>query len=332
MSIEEAPFAPETLESFYRVAGISALTPELVRRQRPDASALLVDEGKSVARLSAWWQRTPTLEGKAVGYLGHYGASDDRAADAILAWGCRRLAAEGCRLAVAPIDGSTWGRYRLLTERGTEPLFLLEPDNGDEEPGRFSSAGFAPLADYYSARTDDPSARDPRAARAAARLAGRGVKIRSLRMEDLADELRAIHSACLAAFAKNFLYTPIGADEFLSQYLPLAAHLRPELLLTAEAQGRTVGFLFAAPDLAQARRGEVVDAVVLKTLAVRPEYLGTGLGGVLLDAGHAAGCALGYRSAVHALMHEDNASRRLSGRTARTIRRYTLYSKPLGGS
>ena len=57
---------------------------------------------------------------------------------------------------------------------------------------------------------------------------------------------------------------------------------------------------------------------------------GMGLGGVLMDEVQQAARALGYRRAIHALMHDDNRSRRLSDRYARTIRRYALFSKPLG--
>jgi hypothetical protein len=38
---------------------------------------------------------------------------------------------------------------------------------------------------------------------------------------------------------------------------------------------------------------------------------------------------MGFRRAIHALMHETNVSRRLSDRYARTMRRYALFSRPL---
>jgi len=38
---------------------------------------------------------------------------------------------------------------------------------------------------------------------------------------------------------------------------------------------------------------------------------------------------MGFTRAIHALMHETNKSRNLSARYARTIRRYTLFSKRL---
>ena len=66
-----------------------------------------------------------------------------------------RLGAEGCDLTLGRMDGNTWRRYRLLTWRGTDPPFLLEPDNPDDWPRHFEAAGFAPLATYYSSKCDD---------------------------------------------------------------------------------------------------------------------------------------------------------------------------------
>jgi GNAT superfamily N-acetyltransferase len=100
-------------------------------------------------------------------------------------------------------------------------------------------------------------------------------------------------------------------------------------VLLAEAKDRVVGFLFAIPDLAQAARGQPIDTMIAKSMAVLPEYGGIGLGGVLMERAHAAGRSLGFRRSIHALMHQDNRSRRLSSRTARVIRRYTLYERLL---
>jgi hypothetical protein len=38
---------------------------------------------------------------------------------------------------------------------------------------------------------------------------------------------------------------------------------------------------------------------------------------------------LGYRYAIHALMVEDNRSRKISAHYAQVMRRYTLFAKPL---
>jgi GNAT superfamily N-acetyltransferase len=321
---------PEEGERFCALPGLSELTPEILDRHRPQASwAVARDDGTFAARCSLWFTEAPQLPGQRVGAIGHYAAADAEAAARILDFACDRLSAYGCTLTVGPMDGNTWRRYRLVTDRGTEPPFFLEPDNPEDWPVHFTGRGFTPLAEYYSAVNDDLSRTDPRHDAVARRVAERGIALRPLDLDRFDEELRAIHALSVASFTENFLYTQIGAEEFVEQYRGVRPYVRPELVLMAERDGELVGFLFAVPDLLQAKRGDAIDTVIIKTMAVHPAHRGSGIGGVLMEFGHRAAHRLGYRRAIHALMHADNVSRRISGHTARTIRRYTLFAKPL---
>jgi ribosomal protein S18 acetylase RimI-like enzyme len=251
------------------------------------------------------------------------------------------------------MDGNTWRRYRFIVERGTEPPFALEPDNPDEWPGHWTDAGFTTLATYASALNETPGAPDPRTDAALARLAEEGLTIRPIDLADVDATLERIYDLSLRAFSDNFLYTPIGREEFMAQYQAVLPYVRPELVLLAERSGRRaplygvpdvpdrraplhgvperqlVGYMFALPDLLQRTRGVAVDTVILKTLAVDESVRGSGLGGALLDLAQRAAHALGYRRAIHALFHEANVSGRISSRYARRIRRYALFSRSL---
>ena len=322
---------PETLVRFSAVTGFP-LGPEAVARQAPDFSCLLENSaGQAVARGSLWWRGTPAHEGHTVGYVGHYAVSDPGASPALLAVALERLAAERCTLAVGPVDGNTWQRYRLLTERGTEPPFFMEPDNPDEWPGQFAAAGFTPLAHYCSALNDDLTVDDPRLADLERRVAEQGITIQSLRPERFEEEMRRVHALSLLSFRDNFLYSPIGEADFLAQYAPIRPHLRPELVLLAERRGELVGYVFAIPNLSQAQTGLPVDTAIVKTMAVHPDQAGLGLGSLLMARCQQAVRAAGFTRAIHALFHEANRSGRISGHTARVIRRYTLFARPLGG-
>jgi hypothetical protein len=90
-----------------------------------------------------------------------------------------------------------------------------------------------------------------------------------------------------------------------------------------------VGLLFALPDFAQAQRGEAINTVILKTLAVLPSLAGLGLGSLLTAKVHTQAYQVGYRWAIHALMHVANRSRRISAHTAQPFRGYTLFARPL---
>ena len=285
--------------------------------------------GGLLARCSLWRARDAHGEPTTAGLIGHYAALDADAGRALLEHASDWHRSEGCDRVIGPMDGSTWHRYRLLTERGTEPTFFLEPDNPDDWPRHFADTGFVPLATYTSALNSDLRQFDPRSDRRRSELERKGITIRTIDVERFHVDLAAIHELSLAAFADNFLFSPISLEAFVASYIPIRPLLVPELVLLAEQRGQLVGFIFAIPDLMESARGEPRRTVVLKSLAVHPSCAGIGLGGLLVDDCQRAASKLGFERAIHALMHETNLSRRISARYGTVIRRYTLYEKSL---
>lgn len=68
-------------------------------------------------------KRSP-YPGQKLGLIGHYAVQDAESAYRLLDHACQQLSQQGCTMAIAPIDGNTWRRYRLLSERGSEPIFF----------------------------------------------------------------------------------------------------------------------------------------------------------------------------------------------------------------
>jgi len=320
----------DDLELFCSPRAACNLTVDEVGSHGADAHCVVIgDRSRVTARCSLWWRSTPRYLNQRVGVIGHYDAHTAEAAAALLATGCRRLAEQGCSFAVGPMDGSTWRRYRLITEKGQEPIFFLEPGHPHASAAHFTRNGFAAMATYFSSLSPGLIEDDHKAARAAARLREEGIRIRSLDQGSFVDELRRIHSLSLASFKDNFLYTPIGEAEFLAMYLPLQPYIDPRLILIAEYAGSPVGFMVGIPDLLQARAGKRVDTVILKTVAVHPNYGGLGIGRALFSACHGTARRLGYGRAISALIHEDNTSAKLVPPGSYRIRRYTLFGKEL---
>lgn len=277
----------------------------------PDARAAALRDGAIVARLSVWRRGTATHRGRDTRYLGHVSAVDQDALTTLLA-GVGGLEASGSHVLLGPIDGSTWNRYRVVTDAGDLPPFPLEPSNPAWWGDAFAAAGYSPIERYWS------GVRDVQAVPCEAPApAPEGVTIRELRTEHLADELNAIYDLALEAFAANPLYTPIDPDRFRAMYEPLAGHLDPRLCLVAE-RGDPIGVMMCIP----ADRSRLV----LKTIAVASEERGTGVGRLLLDAAAHRGQTLGYRSLIYALMHDDNRSSSMVQRVAVPMRRYALYA------
>lgn len=312
------------LETFCQPAGLSELTPALVRRQGPDACLMVMDVGRPAARASLWWRNTPPHAGHRLGLIGHYAARDAGVASLLLEKACAILASQACTLGVGPMDGSTWRRYRLLTHRGAELPFFLEPDNPDDWPNHFEQAGFTSLARYFSSVNLDIDRGRP-----SVEPVPPGVRLREFDPRCIESEMSCLWQVAAAGFAGNFLYSPIEEAEFREIYGPLMPLVRPELVQFVEVHGEPAGFCFAVPDLLQARRGYAVDTVVLKSLAVLPDHRRRRLGRVLVASVVNRARTLGFRRAIFALMHEDNPSRRLERAVMRDFRQYTLFGRAL---
>lgn len=320
---------PDTLAAVDVLGGVPMLTPERFAIERADAHLLLIEEDVLAARCSLWWRGGPAVPGERPGLVGHYATVDDAAAEAVLSRAADLLRARGCTLAIGPMDGATWRGYRFVTqhapqERGAEPAFAMEPAHPAAYPQQFAANGFAPLATYRSALVPDLR-----------RLPGDssgappGLRLRPLDPGRLDGELEALYDLMCASFREALLYTPPPKEAFVERYRKLLPQVDPRLVLLAEQGGRLAGCCFLLPDYRQAARGAVVDTVILKTLAVHPDWQGRGFGRWLVAEAHRTARACGFRRAIHALMHEANPSIRISGATARPIRRYTLFAKPL---
>jgi len=231
---------------------------------------------------------------------------------------------------VGPLDGATWRRYRFVTWRGIEPPFFLEPDNPDEWPGHFVDAGFAPIAGYSSASGPLGAEPDPRLSGLDRAVAARGVRLRTLDPGRFEEEMRRIYTVAATSFSENFLAGPFPLADFLALYGRIRPHVDPRLVLLAEHAEELVGFMFALPDALQARRGERATRVLIKTVAVLPPWRGGRIGSWLVMRAREEARRLGYRVAVHALMHEASSSVRFGVRITSTMRRYTLYGARLG--
>jgi GNAT superfamily N-acetyltransferase len=288
--------------------------------------------GDPLARCT--YQVRPYLHGVTgpSGVIGGYEARDAAAGAEVLRQACSRLAAAGVRRVLGPMEGSTWGRYRLALPPGPgdgaidPPYFAGEPRNPADYPEHFTAAGFAPVAWYESRIDTSPGVERPRARELAARLQARGFEDRPLDLQRLEAELEALYHLSSEAFAENLYYSPIEPAEFLELYRPVLPLLDPDLVrLVHDPEGRLVAFLFAFPDPLSAVAGKPT-RVVAKTVASAGDVRRLGLGTYLLDRVRAVAHEKGYGAVIHALMHVENLSMKTSARhDSRRFRRYALY-------
>jgi GNAT superfamily N-acetyltransferase len=264
------------------------------------------------------------------GVIGHYEANDDDAGVALLEDAVSRLAAEDAALVIGPMDRTTWGRYRLALPTpaaADPPPFLTEPVNPPEYPQQFEAAGFAPVAHYVSRIVTDLDALTDRTREAEEGMTAAGYRIEPMNAGRFGGTLDAIYDLSLRAFAENPYYSPIRRPAFQTMYDPVRSFLVPELVLLArDAEDALLGFVFGFPDLLEAGDGEPT-RVVVKSLAVDHEARSSGIGSLLVHELHRRASNRGYQCAIHALMHVDNASVRISKHGGEVYRRYALFGR-----
>lgn len=291
--------------------------------------AALDGEHRIRARCSIWWRETAKVSGTPSGAVGHFAATDAEYGAAVLQYAGTELKNRGCKIAVGPLDGNTWRRYRFITERGSAKPFFLEPDNEDEWPVQFEALGFAPLAHYVSEINPDMANRQPELGSLRQKFARLGVRIDPVNVEDPRDDMAGIYEVACESFRDSFMYTPLDIGSYGDLYEPMLHKVDPRLMLVARHGDDVVGFIIAPPDFLQRCYQQTMDAIVLKTVAVLPRDEYRGLGRVLIVDLLNNALDMGFSTAISALMHVQNRSQKISSDCAGPMRAYTLYAKEL---
>ncbi len=264
------------------------------------------------ARL-AIYREAPSFEGQRTTALGQFTCDGAEAGTRLIREAVAKLKAEGFGAVLGPMDGSTWGKHRLVIESDGRSPFLMEPANPKHYVEAFQQSGLEIVSRWVSAVR--PADIPPSAS-----AAPEGIRLRDFDPAKAEDELGRIHALSLRQFASNHFYVPISREAFLESYQPVLKAIDPELVLLAEdAAGELQAFLFALPDFAE---GPKPKAVVLKTYASAVK----GGGSMLANAFHERARKRGFFEIIHALMHETNLSAQHSDKTGgRVFRRYALW-------
>lgn len=255
----------------------------------------------------------PSWNGLRTAAIGCGSFDDVQAGTDFLRAACDTLRAQGFAAVVGPMDGNTWGRYRMAVWSDGSPAFAMEPGAGPHDRAAYEAAGFAVAEEHVSATAAVGSRGWGTAGADLTVSCWDGANPRAL----LADA----HQAVMTAFRDTAFFTPIPQRAFLDAYLPLLGRADPRFILAARnGAGTPVGFTFAFPD--PFRTG----AIVLKTYA----GLVPGAGRRMADRIHELAGEAGYSEVVHALIRRGIASEAQSRKFgSQVIRRYWLMGRRL---
>ncbi len=219
---------------------------------------------------------------------------------------------------IGPMSGDTWHSYRFVSETDRSAPFLMEPTNKPHDPDVFRAAGFVEISQYFSARVTlaDTAASVPPPSGAFSVETWDGADPEGL--------FRQVYRLSVQAFSGNAFYKPISEADFLAMYMPVVPMIRPELIFFARRpDGTLAGFLFGIPNYAE---GPNPKAAILKTYA----SLEPGAGRQMANRFHRTALEMGFDTAIHALIHDDNQSAdRSAAEGASVFRRYCLLGLKL---
>lgn len=262
----------------------------------------------------------PDWEGKPAVAFGDFSCKTSKRGTEIITQAIDLVRAKGITQIIGPMSGDTWHSYRFVSESDGSAPFLLEPTNKPHELDVFTTAGFKKISGYFSARVALKEAtRNPPPPTTE-------FEIKTWDGENPKGLFKQVFDLSVQAFAQNAFYKPISEADFLAMYMPIVPMIKRELIFFARRPDDSLaGFLFGIPNYAE---GPNATSVILKTYA----SLSRGAGQHLAYAFHCAGVENGYKTAIHALIHDDNLSAvRSAAEGAEIFRRYDLLGLRLHG-
>ena len=144
------------------------------------------------------------------------------------------------------------------------------------------------------------------------------------------EELEKIYNVSRESFSRNPYYTDIDKDSFIAQYTPYIDMVDESFIMIAEKNSKEIAFVFCIPNLVELQRGELLHTLILKTIAVLPEYEDLGIGNVMLRKIATAAKEKGLEDWIFAFMFKENTSQKMAARNnSHTIREYVLYCKEI---
>ncbi len=271
------------------------------------------------ARLTVYLEG-PDWNGVPAATFGDFSCTSSEAGAEILDKGIERVRNAGIDRIIGPMSGDTWHSYRFVSFSDGSTPFLMEPNNQPHELDVFRTAGFSEISRYFSARVTLQEAAG------SAPPETDGLVVEEWDGTDPEALFRQVFTLSTHAFCNNAFYKPISEAGFLAMYMPVVPMMKRELILFARRpDGTLAGFLFGIPNYAE---GPNPTSAILKTYA----SLEPGAGRHLAHRFHKAAYTLGYDSAIHALIHDDNTSADRSAAEGATIfRRYSLLGYKLNG-
>ena len=304
--------------------------------ERPSEIVIFTDENNNIGGSLHLWHDRPDYNGRKTSYIGNvnihekYRKNEEKLFNEVF----EELKKEGIETIIGPLNGTTWNTYRYVTEKGSRRQFLLEPWNEDYSVSLFEKLGFKPLAGYISTvmegmNSDGRKNLNKKIEKLKKFDYYKDIKVESAENKDLMAVLNKVYDLTVEAFKNNFLYSELEREIFLKMYLSYEDKIIKKFFKMLYFKDELIGYVFGIPDYTELGYKGKIDTIILKTIAVSPEYNGKGMGYILINSLVEEAEKEEYENVIYALMHESNVSKNIGLLLGNVLRRYTLFIKEL---
>ena len=324
------------IQEYVMENNISQEESQKIMIERPSEIVIFNDENNNIGGSIHLWHNRPDYNGRKTSYIGNvnihekYRKNEEQLFNKIF----EELKKEGIETIIGPLNGTTWNTYRYVTEKGNGRPFLLEPWNEDYSVSLFEKLGFKPLAGYISTVMEGMNSNgrknlDKKIEKLKKFDYYKDTRVESAENKDLLKVLNKVYDLTVEAFKNNFLYSELEREIFLKMYMSYEDKIVKKFFKMLYLKGELIGYVFGIPDYTELGYKGKIDTIILKTIAVSPEYNGKGMGYILINSLIEEAGKEGYENVIYALMHESNVSKNIGLLLGNMLRRYTLFIKEL---
>ena len=324
------------IQEYIMENNISQEESQKIMIERPSEIVIFTDENNNIGGSLHLWHNRPDYNGRKTSYIGNvnihekYRKNEEQLFNKIF----EELKKEGIETIIGPLNGTTWNTYRYVTEKGNGRPFLMEPWNEDYSVSLFEKLGFKPLAGYISTVMEGMDSDGRRNLNKKIEKLKKfdyykDIRVESAENKDLLTVLNKVYDLTVEAFKNNFLYSKLEREIFLRMYLSYEDKIIKKFFKMLYLKDELIGYVFGIPDYTELGYKGKIDTIILKTIAVSPEYNGKGMGYILINSLVEEAEKEGYENVIYALMHESNVSKNIGLLLGNILRKYTLFIKEL---
>lgn len=247
-----------------------------------------------------------------------------------------------CEKILFPLHVSTWYLYRFSRKGRDNFRFFHEIPDKDYYAEFAEKYSTKETYRYKSIISHNPAGVIKKNQKGYASALEKGISFSNFKKSRAESMLRTVYEISIRAFKDNLFYIPLNWHDFYSLYKDSLRMIDEDLFTIAfNEKNEPVGFCFSTPDYTELFDRYRLDSIsgkaglfikknktkgmIIKTVAVVPEYRGKGIQGALTMLHAAVAEKRNYEYIIGALIYSGNYSPEVLGKPV-IEKEYELYS------